>query len=118
MDDWEELTIRANGSALFAVAAGPPDGPLVLLLHGFPEGAYGWRAQLGALAAGYRVVAPDGRGYGRSAKPAGVRAYGLDRLVGDVVGLIAALGRDSAAIVGHDGGRSWRGRSRRGIRRG
>lgn len=105
MADWEELTIRANGLALFAVAAGPPDGPLVLLLHGFPEGAYGWRAQLGALAAaGYRVVAPDGRGYGRSAKPDGVRAYGLDRLVGDVVGLIAALGRDRAAIVGHDWG--------------
>lgn len=105
MDGFEELTIRANGLALFAVAAGPPDGPLVLLLHGFPEGWYGWRAQLGALAAaGYRVVAPDGRGYGRSAKPVGVRAYGLDHLAGDVVGIIAALGRDRAALVGHDWG--------------
>jgi len=105
MDGFEELTIRANGIALCAVAAGPPAGPLVLLLHGFPEGSYGWRAQLGALAAaGYRVVAPDGRGYGRSAKPDGVRAYGLDRLTGDVVGIIAALGRDRAALVGHDWG--------------
>jgi len=102
---FEELTIRANGIDLFAIAAGPPHGPLVLLLHGFPEGSYGWRAQLGALAvAGYRAVAPDGRGYERSAKPPGVRAYGLDRLAGDVVGMIAALGRDRAALVGHDWG--------------
>jgi pimeloyl-ACP methyl ester carboxylesterase len=105
MDGHEELTIRANGLDFFAVAAGPHDGPLVLLLHGFPEGWYGWRAQLGALAAaGYRVVAPDGRGYGRSAKPTGARAYGLDHLAGDVVGIIAALGRDQAALVEHDWG--------------
>jgi pimeloyl-ACP methyl ester carboxylesterase len=104
-DDWQSTLIETNGITVHAVVAGPEDGPLVVLLHGFPEFWYGWRHQLGALAAaGYRVVAPDGRGYGRSDKPPGVRAYALDRLAADVVGIIAAQGRDRAIVVGHDWG--------------
>lgn len=101
----EHTTIRTSRIALHAVEAGPEDGPLVVLLHGFPEFWYGWRGQIGALAgAGYRVLAPDQQGYGRSDKPRGVGAYRLDLLAADVVGLIAARGRDRAAIVGHDWG--------------
>lgn len=101
----EHLELRVNGLRLHAVAAGPPDGPLVLLLHGFPEFWYGWRKQLGPLAeAGFRVVAPDQRGYNLSDKPPGVQAYRLDLLAGDVLGLVEALGREQAALVGHDWG--------------
>lgn len=101
----EPLRLRTNGIGLHAVAAGPPDGPLVLLLHGFPECAYGWRRQIGVLAAaGLRVVAPDQRGYGLSDKPAGVAAYGLDALADDVAGIADALGRRRFSLVGHDWG--------------
>jgi pimeloyl-ACP methyl ester carboxylesterase len=80
-------------------------GPLIVLLHGFPEYWYAWRYQLPALAeAGYRVVAPDLRGYNLSDKPRGAGQYRLDRLAEDVRGLIAALGADSATVVGHDWG--------------
>jgi pimeloyl-ACP methyl ester carboxylesterase len=81
-------------------------GPLVLLLHGFPDYSYGWRHQLPALAAaGYRAVAPDLRGYTRSSKPRGVRAYDVARLGEDVAALVQALGGGrAAAIVGHDWG--------------
>ncbi|HSO27736.1 MAG TPA: alpha/beta hydrolase [Anaerolineales bacterium] len=90
---------------LHTVQAGPPDGPLVLLLHGFPEFWFGWRRQIEALAAaGYRVVAPDQRGYNLSDKPRGVAAYQVDRLAEDVIGLIDALGRERAVVVGHDWG--------------
>jgi epoxide hydrolase 4 len=90
---------------LHVVEAGPDDGPLVVLLHGFPELWYSWRHQLPALAAaGFRVVAPDQRGYATSDKPRGVRAYRTERLVADVVGLIASYGRDKAHVVGHDWG--------------
>jgi pimeloyl-ACP methyl ester carboxylesterase len=85
--------------------AGPPDGPPVLLLHGFPEPWSGWRHQLGPLAeAGFRVLAPDQRGYGASEKPPGVAAYALDRLVADVVALADAAGAGPVALVGHDWG--------------
>ena len=85
--------------------AGPADGPLVVLLHGFPEFWYGWRHQIGALAAaGYRVLAPDQRGYHLSDRPRGLDAYAVDRLAADVIGLIAARGRDTATVVGHDWG--------------
>ena len=95
--------IETNGVALHAAAAGPADGPLVVLLHGFPEFWYGWRRQIAPLAAaGLRVVAPDQRGYNLSDKPAGAAAYALDRLADDVVGLAAALGRRHFAVVGHD----------------
>jgi pimeloyl-ACP methyl ester carboxylesterase len=80
-------------------------GPLVLLLHGFPESWYSWRHQLAPLsAAGYRVVAPSLRGYGRTDAPEPVEAYTQLHLVGDVVGLMDALGEESAVVVGHDWG--------------
>jgi pimeloyl-ACP methyl ester carboxylesterase len=81
------------------------EGPLVVLLHGFPEFWFGWRHQIPALvAAGFRVVAPDLRGYGASSKPAGVRAYDTDRLAADVRDLIAERGGGPALVAGHDWG--------------
>ncbi|MFJ4282813.1 alpha/beta fold hydrolase [Streptomyces massasporeus] len=80
-------------------------GPLVLLVHGFPESWYSWRHQLPALAAaGYRAVALDVRGYGRSSKPAAPEAYRMLDLVADNVAVVRALGEDSAVVVGHDWG--------------
>jgi epoxide hydrolase 4 len=100
-----ELTVAANGLDVHALACGPDDGPLVLLLHGFPECALGWRHQLTALgAAGLRAVAPDQRGYGGTDKPIGVRAYAIDRLADDIVELAAALGQRRFMLVGHDWG--------------
>lgn len=79
------------------------EGPLVLLLHGFPEGWYSWRRQLPELArAGYRAVAIDVRGYGRSSKPADLAAYRMVELVEDNVAAVRALGESSAVVVGHD----------------
>jgi pimeloyl-ACP methyl ester carboxylesterase len=98
-------TIQTNGVALHAVTAGPEDGDPVVLLHGFPEFWYAWHRQIPALAdAGYRVVAPDMRGYNCSDKPEGVAAYHVDELVGDVAGLVGAFDRESAHVVGHDWG--------------
>lgn len=98
-------TIHTNGVNLHVVQAGPVDGPLVILLHGFPEYWAGWRKQIPALAAaGYRVWAPDQRGYNRSDKPAGIAAYNLDQLTLDVVGLLDAAGVEKARVVGHDWG--------------
>jgi pimeloyl-ACP methyl ester carboxylesterase len=94
-----------NDVSLHYVAAGPEDGDLLVLLHGFPEFWYSWHHQIPALAdAGYRVVAPDLRGYNRSEKPAGVAAYRLEELVGDVGGLIEHCDRERAHVVGHDWG--------------
>lgn len=101
----ESTFVEGNGVRLHAVAAGPTDGPLVLLLHGFPEFWYAWRDLIRPLAdAGFRVVAPDQRGYNRSDKPDAVGAYHLDALAGDAVRLIRAVDRESAAVVGHDWG--------------
>lgn len=86
------------------------EGEPVILLHGFPELAHSWRHQLPALAAaGFHAVAPDLRGYGQSDRPSTVDAYLAPKLVGDIVGLIGALGHDSAHVVGHDwgGGLAW-----------
>jgi pimeloyl-ACP methyl ester carboxylesterase len=79
------------------------DGPLIVLLHGFPEFWYGWRLQIQPLAAaGFRVVAPGTRGYNLSSKPGGVGAYDTDKLAADIRGFIHGLGAESALLVGHD----------------
>ncbi len=96
-------TETVNGIELHWVEAGT--GPLVVLLHGFPEFWYSWRHQIPALAdAGYRVVAPDMRGYNESAKPSGYSSYLGEPLSADVAGLIEHCGEERAAIVGHDWG--------------
>lgn len=93
------------GVRLHVVDAGPADGPLVILLHGFPEFWYGWRRQIGALAAaGFRVLAPDQRGYGMSDKPPGIDSYRTDRLAADVLALAGWAGRPTFSLVGHDWG--------------
>ncbi len=98
-----QRTIETNGIRLHVAEQG--EGPLVVLCHGFPESWYSWRHQLGALsAAGFRVVAPDMRGYGRSDRPEAVDQYTLLHLVGDIVGLLDALGVEQAVIAGHDWG--------------
>ncbi len=90
---------------LHVVTAGPADGAPVLLLHGFPEFWWGWSHQLGPLVeAGYRVIVPDQRGYNTSDKPARTKDYRLDKLVGDVMGLLDALQLDRPALVCHDWG--------------
>jgi len=97
--------IATNGVRLHAVEAGPPEGRLLILLHGFPEFWYGWHRHIEAFAgAGYRVLVPDQRGYNLSDKPRGVASYRLDRLAGDVIGLIDDAGRERAYLVGHDWG--------------
>jgi len=102
---FETLWIDANGLRFHALAAGPADGPLVVLLHGFPEAAHGWRRQLGPLAAaGFRAVAPDQRGIGLSSKPEGVASYRVHLLAADIVAIVRALGRERAQVVGHDWG--------------
>lgn len=103
MNELEHAIHRCNGIRLHTVACGA--GPTVILVHGFPESWYSWRHQLPALAAaGYRAVAVDVRGYGRSAKPTRVADYRMLKLVGDMVGLADALGGERAVIVGHDWG--------------
>ena len=107
---WERNVADVGEVTLHYAAAGPADGDLVVLLHGFPEFWYAWRHQLPALAdKGYHVVAPDLRGYNRSDKPVGVSSYGIDHLVADVVGLFHHLDRESAHVAGHDwgGGIAW-----------
>src|SRR4029079_19507678 len=92
-----------GGQRLHYVEAG--DGPLLLLLHGYPEFWFGWRLQIQPLAAaGFRVVAPDTRGYNLSSKPEGFEAYGVDLLAADIAGLVSELGAESARLVGHDWG--------------
>jgi pimeloyl-ACP methyl ester carboxylesterase len=101
----ESHVLGVGELSLHTVLAGPEDGPLVILLHGFPECWYSWRHQIPVLAeAGYRVATPDQRGYNLSDKPMGVPSYWLDHLTADLLGLIHALGRDRAIIVGHDWG--------------
>lgn len=101
----EHEYIATNGIYLHTVQAGPTDAPLVILLHGFPEFWLGWRRQLPALAgAGWRVWAPDQRGYNLSDKPRGLDAYRPEVLASDVKGLIEASGRRSVTLVGHDWG--------------
>lgn len=95
--------VAANGVTLHIAELG--QGPLLLLCHGWPELGYSWRHQMPALAAaGYRVVAPDMRGYGGSSAPQAVDDYAITDLVGDMVALVAALGETRAAVIGHDWG--------------
>ncbi len=106
-DGWTHRDDLVNGIRLHWVEQG--EGPLVVLLHGFPEFWYAWRHQLPALAAaGFRAVAPDLRGYNLSEKPHGVRAYRIEALLGDLEGIIALLageqGETRAHVVGHDWG--------------
>lgn len=97
--------MATNGVQLNVASLGPEEGPLLILLHGFPEFWYAWRHQLGPFSeAGYRVIAPDQRGYNRSDKPPHVASYCLDLLADDVAGLIEATGRQTASVVGHDWG--------------
>jgi pimeloyl-ACP methyl ester carboxylesterase len=97
--------VSADGVRLHVVEAGPEDGPLVVLLHGFPEFWYGWRHQIGPLAgAGYRVLVPDQRGYDASDKPRRVSDYRIERLARDVLALIDDAGGRRATLVGHDWG--------------
>jgi pimeloyl-ACP methyl ester carboxylesterase len=96
-------SISANGIEIFLLEQG--EGPLVLLCHGWPELSYSWRHQIQALAAaGFHVVAPDMRGFGRTSAPAEIDAYSIFDHVGDMVALVAALGEKQAVIVGHDWG--------------
>jgi len=105
MDGIRFATVPTNHLQLSVAQAGSASAPLVILLHGVPECWYGWRQQIGALAAAnFHVWAPDQRGYGRSSKPSHVADYTLDKLAQDVVGLIEAAGRSKAVIVGHDWG--------------
>jgi pimeloyl-ACP methyl ester carboxylesterase len=98
-------SLAANGFVFTADLAGPRDGALVLLLHGFPQTRHAWRAELRALAAaGYRACAPDQRGYSAGARPAGVDAYRTDHLVADALALADALGAERFHLVGHDWG--------------
>jgi pimeloyl-ACP methyl ester carboxylesterase len=96
-------TVESNGLRMHVAEAG--SGPLVLMCHGFPESWYSWRHQLVALAeAGYHAVAPDMRGYGHTEAPQPIEAYTMLHLVGDMVGVVRALGESRAVIAGHDWG--------------
>jgi len=100
-----ERQVATNGIELHVTEEG--DGPLLVLCHGFPELAFSWRHQIGALtAAGFRVLAPDLRGFGRSSAPPEVEAYDVLTLAGDLCGLLDAYREDSAVFIGHDWGAS------------
>lgn len=100
-----ELSLTANGLRFRCLADGPTEGPLALLLHGFPEGAESWQEQLPGLArAGYLAVAPDLRGYGGTDCPEGEDAYRMPHLVADITGLADTLGHDRFHLAGHDWG--------------
>ncbi|HEX6488348.1 MAG TPA: alpha/beta hydrolase [Candidatus Dormibacteraeota bacterium] len=112
----EELELEANGLTFRALADGPADGPVALLLHGFPEGAESWLPQLEILgAAGVRAVAPDQRGYGGTDVPEGIESYLMPNFFADIDGLIAALGVEQVDLAGHDWGAiiGWQYTSRR-----
>src|SRR4051794_16200167 len=105
MSEPTQRLIESNGIRLNIAEQG--EGALVLLCHGFPESWYSWRHQIDALAAaGFRAVAPDMRGYGKSDRPEAIDQYTIFHLVGDLVGLLDALAAPTAVIVGHDWGAS------------
>ena len=101
----EAIFFQNANVRLHAIAAGPKEGPVVVLLHGFPEFWYGWRRQIEPLAdAGLRVIVPDQRGYNLSSKPSGVAAYALTELVSDVIAIADQLGQEKIFLAGHDWG--------------
>jgi pimeloyl-ACP methyl ester carboxylesterase len=101
----DQQDVAANGYTFSARTAGPTDGRPVLLLHGFPQTSWCWRAQLEALgAAGFRAVAPDQRGYSAGARPSEVADYGSGHLVADVLALADTLEMETFDLVGHDWG--------------
>ena len=103
MAELQHKFVTTNGIRMHYVEQGA--GPLVVLCHGWPESWYSYRHQIPALAAaGFRVVAPDQRGFGQTDRPEPIEAYNILNLAGDIVGLVNSLGFDSAAIVGHDWG--------------
>jgi pimeloyl-ACP methyl ester carboxylesterase len=103
MHEIQHRFVRTNGIQMHIAECG--EGPLVLLLHGFPESWYSWRHQLPALAAaGFHAVAPDQRGYGQTDAPEAVEEYTQLHLVGDIVGLVETLGEETAFVAGHDWG--------------
>lgn len=102
MSDWQHATIKANGINIHYVTAGT--GPLVVLLHGFPQFWYAWRHQIPVLAEKFQVVVPDLRGYNETERPVNVDDYRPSILANDIFGLIKALGHEKAHIVGHDWG--------------
>ena len=106
----DTLDITVGDLSFHARADGPEDGPLVLLMHGFPQTAHTWRAQLPVLAAaGYRAVAPNQRGYSSGARPEGIEHYKTGTLVADIFAMADALGHQRFHLVGHDwgGALSW-----------
>src|SRR5208337_3711504 len=103
MNEVKHRFVETNGIRMHIAESGA--GPLVLLCHGFPESWYSWRHQLHALdEAGFHAVAPDMRGYGQTQRPEEIDQYTLFHLVGDMVGVLDALGAETAVIVGHDWG--------------
>lgn len=101
----EQIDIHVGDMVFRALAAGPATGELVIMLHGFPQTSRSYRHQIPALAAaGFRVVAPDQRGYSPGARPAGIEAYAIDHLVDDVIGMVDTLDRELFHLVGHDWG--------------
>ena len=102
---YEKLLFQNGGVTLHSIAAGPENGPVVVLLHGFPEFWYGWRKQIEPLAsAGFRVIVPDQRGYNLSSKPSGVASYSVPELVSDVIAIADQLGQSKIYLAGHDWG--------------
>lgn len=100
-----EHSVERDGHTTFYLAAGPEDGPLIVFVHGWPELSLSWRHQVRAFAAlGFRCIAPDMRGYGRSSVPKRHEDYAVEIIVGDMIALLRALGRDKALWVGHDWG--------------
>lgn len=103
MEGVEHRTVKANGINIHVAEKG--EGPIILFIHGFPESWYSWRHQIHALALlGYRAVAPDLRGYGDSDAPSDVGSYTCLHVVGDLIGVLDAMGADKVFVVGHDWG--------------
>lgn len=101
----EHSEVKVNNVRLHIAASGPPDGTPVFLLHGFPDAWFGWEYQIKFLAQnGFRVIAPDQRGYNLSEKPTGIKHYELDQLTSDIVSLADHFNYDTINLAGHDWG--------------